>query len=222
MKRAEWIQRRPALRLSQAVTLLAMTSLLVACATTEKPWRTYEETVRSGQRERVAAHGRWERRGNDCRPKEPPRLEIAQRPQHGTVEFARKKRRPDHCNRSFAHATVYYVASRDYLGPDRFSYHRIDPESGAKRLVLVEIVVKPPKDGSRSRRKKLQQDRNLSRASVRTIQELLAQAGYEPGPADGVAGKQTRDAISSYQQAQGIPVTGLPSRELAEHLRAGR
>ena len=99
------------------------------------------------------------------------------------------------------------------MGKDRFSYHRIDPDTGKKRLALVEIRVEAPKAGKSS-------TRPLPRDSVRTIQQLLAEGGYEPGPADGLAGRQTRAAIARYQRARGLPVTGAPSPVLLERLRA--
>jgi localization factor PodJL len=45
-------------------------------------------------------------------------------------------------------------------------------------------------------------------ALVKTIQTLLADQGYDPGPADGLAGPKTRQAVKSYQQKTGMPATG--------------
>ncbi|MEJ0011975.1 MAG: peptidoglycan-binding protein [Bauldia sp.] len=45
-------------------------------------------------------------------------------------------------------------------------------------------------------------------ALVSKIQTLLAEAGYDPGPADGVIGQKTVAAVKAYQQKAGVPVTG--------------
>jgi peptidoglycan hydrolase-like protein with peptidoglycan-binding domain len=45
----------------------------------------------------------------------------------------------------------------------------------------------------------------------------LKEAGFNPGPADGQLGIQTKEAIKQYQKAQGLPQTGQldePTRDL--------
>lgn len=54
---------------------------------------------------------------------------------------------------------------------------------------------------------------------VRDIQTALNARGYAAGPADGVAGPQTRAAIRAYQQANGLLVDGQASPQLLGHLR---
>ncbi|WP_230532255.1 efflux RND transporter periplasmic adaptor subunit [Microvirga roseola] len=56
--------------------------------------------------------------------------------------------------------------------------------------------------------------------SIAEIQLALAAAGFDPGPADGVPGPQTVDAIRSAQARFGLPVTGEPDPELLQRLRA--
>ena len=51
------------------------------------------------------------------------------------------------------------------------------------------------------------------------VQEALAQAGYYNGPIDGVIGSGTRSAISSYQYAYGLPVSGRIDNPLLQSLR---
>ena len=55
-------------------------------------------------------------------------------------------------------------------------------------------------------------------ADRQRLQERLTAAGYDTGGADGVLGKKTEAAIRAYQQANGLPVTGEPSRELLARL----
>jgi peptidoglycan hydrolase-like protein with peptidoglycan-binding domain len=45
--------------------------------------------------------------------------------------------------------------------------------------------------------------------SVTTLQELLAAAGYDPGPVDGLFGEQTRTAVEAFQRANGLIPDGV-------------
>ncbi|NBC36292.1 TIGR02594 family protein [Novosphingobium sp. FSY-8] len=47
-------------------------------------------------------------------------------------------------------------------------------------------------------------------ASTLAIQQALAQAGYRPGPIDGIWGRQTIAALRLFQSAHGIAPDGLP------------
>lgn len=47
-----------------------------------------------------------------------------------------------------------------------------------------------------------------SRPNIRHIQICLKNAGYNPGSIDGKMGKQTRDAIKSFQKDNGLAVDG--------------
>jgi len=55
---------------------------------------------------------------------------------------------------------------------------------------------------------------SLSGYDLTAIQSALRSKGYNPGPADGVMGPRTRDAIRSYQSGRNVQVTGEPSRSL--------
>ena len=48
----------------------------------------------------------------------------------------------------------------------------------------------------------------------REVQQLLADLGYDSGPADGVVGPRTRAAIRAFQADVGLPVDGQISNEL--------
>jgi len=49
---------------------------------------------------------------------------------------------------------------------------------------------------------------------VRQLQELLKVAGFDPGTIDGIFGPKTQAALRSYQEAQGLPVTGIANDEV--------
>jgi hypothetical protein len=55
---------------------------------------------------------------------------------------------------------------------------------------------------------------------VRSIQGELNRLGYLQGGADGYIGPKTRGAISSFEQATGLPVDGSPSPRLLARLQS--
>ncbi|MGH1398258.1 MAG: peptidoglycan-binding protein [Alphaproteobacteria bacterium] len=55
-------------------------------------------------------------------------------------------------------------------------------------------------------------------ATIAQIQEYLMASGLYPGPADGVSGALTEDAIRSYQSLNGIETNGQASAALLSHM----
>jgi TPR repeat protein len=53
---------------------------------------------------------------------------------------------------------------------------------------------------------------------IAPIQEQLMALGLYPGPADGISGPMTEDAIRSYQSMFNLPASGMPSPALVEHM----
>jgi peptidoglycan hydrolase-like protein with peptidoglycan-binding domain len=64
--------------------------------------------------------------------------------------------------------------------------------------------------------------RILTRGEMREVQTLLKAAGYDPGPADGLIGPKTRNAIAAFGEAHGIASTPEPELKLLEALRAAQ
>lgn len=62
-----------------------------------------------------------------------------------------------------------------------------------------------------------QQD--TQRAAVAQVQEYLMQLGLYPGPADGMEGPLTKDAIRSYQLFNDLEDTGEVTEDLLAHMR---
>ena len=58
-------------------------------------------------------------------------------------------------------------------------------------------------------------------ATVRAIQAELQRGGYDIGTVDGRLGPRTKAAIRQYEQKNGLPVDGSPSRSLLDHMRSG-
>jgi len=55
---------------------------------------------------------------------------------------------------------------------------------------------------------------------VALVQKLLADKGFDPGPADGLLGRQTMQAILKFQDQAGLPKTGQIDSGLVEALKA--
>lgn len=50
---------------------------------------------------------------------------------------------------------------------------------------------------------------NVTQGIVRSLQNALQEMSFDPGPIDGVLGRQTLAAVEAYQQAKGLPVGNL-------------
>ena len=57
-------------------------------------------------------------------------------------------------------------------------------------------------------------------ATVREVQADLQRRGYDVGSIDGRLGPRTRAAIREYEQKNGLPVDGMPSPGLRDHLHS--
>ncbi len=55
---------------------------------------------------------------------------------------------------------------------------------------------------------------NATPGVIQKLQTSLDKAGFNPGPIDGIIGKQTLDAVRDYQKAKGLPTGGLTMRTL--------
>ncbi|MBT5861197.1 MAG: trypsin-like serine protease [Alphaproteobacteria bacterium] len=65
-------------------------------------------------------------------------------------------------------------------------------------------------------------DPGIANQDVSRTQAALADLGYSPGPADGIAGAQTQAAIRQFEEDYGLPVTGQVSDELSVALLVAR
>ena len=59
-------------------------------------------------------------------------------------------------------------------------------------------------------------------ATIRAIQETLNEKGFKAGPADGAMGPRTRGAIRDYQRKAGLPVDGVASKDVLDHMKFAR
>jgi membrane-bound lytic murein transglycosylase B len=58
----------------------------------------------------------------------------------------------------------------------------------------------------------------MSDNQIIKVQEALKQKGDDPGPADGIMGKQTRAALKKFQKTNGLKATGTVDDQTAEKL----
>jgi len=77
------------------------------------------------------------------------------------------------------------------LAPVRTDLPRVQPQAGRPKLV------------------------------VRAVQRELAVRGFDVGPVDGILSAKTRAAISSYEKAHHLPVTGAATDELLRRILLG-
>ena len=57
--------------------------------------------------------------------------------------------------------------------------------------------------------------------TIQKVQQALNDVGYNCGTPDGVAGKKTYAAITDYQTAKGLTITGSITEELLNSLGLG-
>jgi peptidoglycan hydrolase-like protein with peptidoglycan-binding domain len=49
--------------------------------------------------------------------------------------------------------------------------------------------------------------------AVKRLQRTVANLGYDPGPVDGIFGRQTEEALRQFQAANALVVDGIAGRE---------
>ena len=60
----------------------------------------------------------------------------------------------------------------------------------------------------------------IDRTMVAKTQTLLTKLGYDTGPADGIMGTKTREAIAQFQERVGLNASGEITAELLQALEA--
>jgi hypothetical protein len=63
---------------------------------------------------------------------------------------------------------------------------------------------------------------HLSRAQTRMLQKTLNSSGLDAGPADGIMGEKTKQAIQKFQSQKGLNASGQLDRQTIAALRAER
>jgi outer membrane murein-binding lipoprotein Lpp len=88
-----------------------------------------------------------------------------------------------------------------------------DEEINSLKEQLVKAPIEEKETAKVKRGKKRVIGEVKSRPNVKQIQIALRNAGFEPGPADGKMGRQTRDAIKAFQRAHNLPADGKAGKK---------
>ncbi|CAB1073496.1 hypothetical protein D1AOALGA4SA_1863 [Olavius algarvensis Delta 1 endosymbiont] len=89
-----------------------------------------------------------------------------------------------------------------------------------RQLVEFGLPIKEKPVKSRTQAPKSKTIYPPAPAEIRKAQDLLTKLGYEPGPIDGLMGKNTRNAIVNFQIDFGLPETGEVDDNLLNELTA--
>lgn len=92
------------------------------------------------------------------------------------------------------------------------------PLRGAPASSSVEMATLPPVSTDLP---PLGGEKGGSELVTRAVQRELATRGFDVGPADGKPSDKTSAAISAYQKAHGLPITGVATDELLHHILLG-
>ncbi|MEM6712271.1 MAG: peptidoglycan-binding protein [Pseudomonadota bacterium] len=86
------------------------------------------------------------------------------------------------------------------------------------------IAVQGPEDGwgDTSVRASAGNGSSANQAAIAQAQRLLAERGYDPGPADGLIGPRTTEAIRAFQRSVGLAANGSVDQALLDALQTGR
>ncbi len=95
-------------------------------------------------------------------------------------------------------------------------------KEGANKTEYAGLTYESAADSEPSVRTKKVIGEAKSRPTMRQIQTALKNAGYNPGPIDGKKGKQTKEAIKSFQRDHNLGIDGIAGKRtweaLSEHL----
>lgn len=96
---------------------------------------------------------------------------------------------------------------------------RLEPALRELPARLENTVTAGATPAEKNPRTSAMKSRTLSPAGIINMQRLLTKLDLSPGPADGVLGKKTVEAIKLYQRFAGLPVDGKPTPDLLKDLR---
>ena len=111
-----------------------------------------------------------------------------------------------------------------YLGPQRLAAQRKKLESfrpqTPDRDANVVVIDRPEWRAGQTQGSTKEAKPLAGAALVHEVQKLLSQLGYDAGPADGILGNRTANAIRLFQMQNRMPVNGRPDMALLQRLRA--
>ena len=112
--------------------------------------------------------------------------------------------------------------ARDAL--DRLTATGATPPAAGSDLVPADAPPPVATDGTRPADANaiaaaLEDKTELDPAGLKELQSLLTSLGYDPGPADGMMGRRTRQAIDAFAAKLEVPSPSPPTKGLLEAAR---
>ena len=104
------------------------------------------------------------------------------------------------------------------LSPDVLIRAKLEVENWEAREPVQEANMVPVPEGGWGATKTRTTSAGDARTSIARAQSLLNDMGYHAGPADGVLGPKTREAIRAFQRDKGLTATGMVTKDLLAQL----
>jgi peptidoglycan hydrolase-like protein with peptidoglycan-binding domain len=87
-------------------------------------------------------------------------------------------------------------------------------------LLWLWPIVPEGGESGRAGEQPVEQRQGPTKEQIQQVQGRLKAIGLDPGPVDGTLGPQTETALRTYQQRQGLPVSGQPDETTIQTLLA--
>lgn len=104
------------------------------------------------------------------------------------------------------------------LSPEVLIRAKLEVENWEPRDPVQEANMVPVPEGGWGATKARTSSAGDARTSIARAQSLLNDMGYHAGPADGVLGPRTREAIRAFQRDKGLTATGMVTKDLLAQL----
>jgi membrane fusion protein, multidrug efflux system len=128
----------------------------------------------------------------------------------------------DICERDPADTSTRLVAGSGEAQPEPEAQPGIteseatEPEATEREATPETEAPEPEANGADA--DQTQQQAALGADDVSAVQQRLNDLGFDAGPVDGVMGERTRDALSDFQEQNGLPATGELDRASLDSL----
>ena len=120
---------------------------------------------------------------------------------------------------SMADSTVTYERPKQNLSIVEDIFGKIKVEFKRVLITLSNRLTGEDRGTSSNNFESATHIQELSNEEEREIQRRLTHLGYNPGPVDGIIGKETRLSIYAYQANYGLRIDGIASPALLAHIR---
>lgn len=109
-----------------------------------------------------------------------------------------------------------YIGGGKVIESRGYKYGVVESELSSQRWTnwgkLSDVAYFAPAEKPEFRRNLKYQRKMMRGEDVRELQKLLTKAGEKPGAIDGIFGKQTRDAVKSFQRSHKLKADGIAGK----------